>query len=203
MTKQSFLTEGYLTKATPLIQELAQKTDGTGKELLESFFKIVNSTLTKSAKEVFSQEEFQEKLHQEHLKRTADDVIKSGYNYGCDEYGIVFATIARIKGIPTKYIQCAEVISYATKNGINGHVYLQCYLDDGTYLVDSTRGTIIKLNSEEDKLQLYFVNTPECKQIMVEAYSGLDSWEAGIKSHEDMIQALVKADEEYLKQHVI
>lgn len=203
MTKQYFLNEGHLTTSTPSIKEIANKVEGTDIELLQNIFDVVNSILILSANEVFSKEEFKERIYKEHLQRTVDEVVRSGYNYGCDEYGILFCTIARLKGIPTKYIQCAEVVSFATKKGINGHVYLECFLKNGNYLVDSTKGTIVKLNSEEDKQQLYFVDTPERKRIMVESYSGLDSWEAGIKSHEDMVSALIQTDEAYLKNHAV
>ncbi len=82
------------------------------------------------------------------------------------------------------------------KKGLPGHVYLEFYLDSGTYLMDSTKGTMIKINHDNEKQNLY--RSRSHKQ-MVEAAFGLDPNDAGIFSHEDLIKILEKTNIEYVK----
>jgi hypothetical protein len=200
MPKEHYLQEGPLTRFTPLMKKLADSVQGEEDELLRNIFGLVDSILSKQA-EAFTQEEFVQRLYKEHQRRTADEIAKSTYNYGCDEYGILFATIAWLKGIPTKYIQCAEVVSYATKQGTYGHVYLECYFENDTFFVDSTTGQLYPIKNEEEKQHFYDVDVPGHKHIMVECFTGLDPADAGITSHEAMVQSIIKADEEYLLLH--
>lgn len=197
MNSNHFLQQGHLTKPTPILVNIAKDIPGEGPELLRNIFHTVRNLLKASASKVFPPDVFIKKLHQEHLKRSADQILHSDYHYGCDEFAVVIATLARLKGIPTKYIQCSEVLGYVVDKHTNGHVFLECLLGKNRYLLDSTRGSLIKLEVENDKQKLYVSNDPDHKYLYVEAYSGLDSWEAGVKSHQEMIKRLEKICQEF------
>lgn len=198
MDNNYFLQEGHLTKSTPFIIDLANSISGHGEQLLQNIFNVVRSNLKASASKIFPQKQFLKKLQEEHLRRPAEEIIKSGYHYGCDEYAVVFATLARLIGIPTKYIQCAEIIGYKNHKSTNGHVFLECFIGESRYLVDSTRGTVVNLEQEKDKQKLYVSHDPNHSYLYQDSYSGLDSWEAGVRSHQEMIKRLIETSERYL-----
>ena len=95
-----------------------------------------------------------------------------------------------------KYIQCVDIVSYKKdKYNINGHVYCECYLDNGTYLFEVNEGLMIKINNESDKLNLYKIKD---YQLMIEALSGLDPAEASINSNQEMLERMIEVAELYL-----
>lgn len=201
---ESYLREGPLTTFTPNIISLAEKVSGEGVTLLQDIFRISRETLKSKAKaRDYFKDETHERLYQEHQRRTVDDILDSEYTWGCGDFGMLFATIARYKGIPAKYIQCTDVMAYISFNGTTGHVYVECYLPEGTYLVDSIRGEIVNIKEEKDKQQLYSFENKGRKYLFVECFSGLDPRDAGITTHEEMFQSLVKANEEYLRVNKI
>lgn len=204
MDKNLYLSHGHLTNPTTYLKNVAGQVEGQGVLQLESIFKITNSALKLFAQNYFSVDEFEKKLFMEHMRRPAEEIIKSGYHYGCDEYGVVFATIARIKNIPTKYIQCVDLVSYTKRKSfddVNGHVFLECFIDGRNYLINSTKGTLIEIKTESDKKATYVVNRPDKKKYFIESYAGIDSWEQGIRSHDDLMKSLCETAETYFKNH--
>lgn len=81
----------------------------------------------------------------EKFGRTVDDIMKSKILTGCTDYGLLFASLARDKGIPTVFIQTARIDWIYDRvrdmdNGIIGHILIEVYIDGKWRLVDSTAG---------------------------------------------------------------
>jgi len=65
---------------------------------------------------------------EEFRKRTASEIIYSGYCQGCTDRGIVFATLARASGIPTKYIETFNRDSLTKRSiKIRGHIFAEIF----------------------------------------------------------------------------
>lgn len=84
-------------------------------------------------------------MYMEKFGRTVDEIIDSKTLTGCTDYGLVFASIARDKGIPTIFIQTARVDWIYDRirdkaQGIIGHILIEVYIDGKWRLVDSTAG---------------------------------------------------------------
>ena len=105
--------------------------------------------------------------------RTADEVLEDNRYNGCNEAGVVFATLLRAKGVPTTYIQALKmdaVKNYSKERpSLNGHVFLQANFGNGNNknikIINSTTGEI----------------TDELPENMVEGARGLDPWDIGLK----------------------
>lgn len=199
MENKIYTNEGQLSVATPEIRGIADGIDGEGLDLLLSIYDVVYQLI--QSKKTYSEAGVGELLETEHMQRTAAQILESEYSYGCDENGILIATIARYRGIPTKFIQCSDVIPYLTSKGTRGHVYLQSYIGGCSYLLDSTKGLLVRINTEQDKQKLYLVQSRNgLVNRMIEIASGLDPKDAGIFSHRDLIDKFRSANEEYIKQ---
>ena len=108
-------------------------------------------------------------------KRTAGQIIEDGYITGCTDCGLVFVTLARIKGFPTAYVETIEenslrkIIKEQT-GPIEGHVFAMCY--------DKRRHVWIPYNpgygqtKKDGKLFLWLPEVPERK--FIEIARGLD-----------------------------
>lgn len=186
MHSKEFLKNGPLTEITNTIKVESNKIDGEGIDLL---FNIADHV-----KELFKTFKFikysegEKLIEKEHQKRTATEIIKSKYFFGCSDIGLVFVAIARAKGIPSCYIQTVDIDSfYNQERQIRGHVYSDCYLDEGVFRVDPEGGVLVKLFSDKYKRKIYkFKNIPNS----IEVFVGLDNEDAGVKSHGDMIEAM-------------
>ncbi len=61
-------------------------------------------------------------------KRTASEIITSGYQTGCTDRGVVFLTLANELGIPAVYVETFKADSLGTPNaGMEGHVFTKVY----------------------------------------------------------------------------
>lgn len=81
----------------------------------------------------------------EKFGRTVDDIMETEILTGCTDYGLLFASITRDKGIPTVFLQTARVDWIYDRvrdmdNGITGHILIEVYIDGQWRLVDSTAG---------------------------------------------------------------
>lgn len=117
-------------------------------------------------------------------KRTADEIIKSGKVTGCTDYAIVFIALARAKKIPTKYIEAIRKrwLDIGDENHIEGHVFAECQINNKWYIIDPQQGAI---RSDYRNYTIY--------------KKGLDSWDIGIKSFEDLKEKFIDFKGEYLK----
>lgn len=77
------------------------------------------------------------------FESTAQSILTTGVATGCTDFAIAFATIARIKGIPSVIVDSAEIkwIEHgASLHSVTGHFFVEVLLDGEWYLVDSTAG---------------------------------------------------------------
>ncbi len=115
-------------------------------------------------------------------KRTADEVIESREVTGCTDYAIVFIALARAKGIPTKYVEAIRKrwLDIGEDNHIEGHVFVECLINDKWYIIDPQEGTI---RSDYRRYVIY--------------KKGLDSWSIGIKDFNDLKEKFLEFKREY------
>jgi hypothetical protein len=118
--------------------------------------------------------------------RTADELYESRVLGGCSDYALAQITLFRAVGIPARMVVTANVdwIYQYLKNPLTmteGHSFIEVFLEDRWYLVDSTYRYFF---SEYDPgLPSYPHGEYFCKR-------GIDFWDIGIKSLEDMDRIL-------------
>ena len=64
-------------------------------------------------------------------KRTASEIICSKKSNGCSDYGLVFLTLARELGVPSKYVETIEEknLSNPLVPNISGHIFADIFID--------------------------------------------------------------------------
>jgi transglutaminase-like putative cysteine protease len=112
---------------------------------------------------------------------TADEITRRGLT-GCTDYGLVFAALARYKGIPTVFLQSARVDwveDLQAENSLagwaRGHILVEVFIDGEWYLVDSTAGKIY-LDYDKTNFSIddgYYVFS-----------KSIEVWDAGIEDGE-------------------
>ena len=61
-------------------------------------------------------------------KRTASEIITSGFQTGCTDRGVVFLALANELGIPSVYVETFKADTLGTANaGMEGHVFTKVY----------------------------------------------------------------------------
>lgn len=102
--------------------------------------------LYKIFKEEFDRDSKQE---MEKFKRTTEEIVKSRIYSGCNDAGLVLSTILRLKGIPTVFVSSAHtswIKNHQEQNEdarkVQGHIFLEIYLNNKWYLFDSMAGMI-------------------------------------------------------------
>jgi len=79
------------------------------------------------------------------FSRTTEEIFASGTVSGCTEWGLAFISIAREKGIPAVFVQTARMdwihdVVRKQDDMIYGHIFVEVFIDDIWYLIDSTSG---------------------------------------------------------------
>jgi transglutaminase-like putative cysteine protease len=64
-------------------------------------------------------------------KRTASEILESGYVTGCTDTALAFIVLARELGIPTRYVETfdADWLQDTNANGIQGHIFVDVLAD--------------------------------------------------------------------------
>jgi hypothetical protein len=114
--------------------------------------------------------------------RTADEIVKENKYNGCNEAGVVFASLLRAKGIPTTYIQALRKDSlqeYSDERpSLNGHVFLEADFGDmeskNIKIINSTTGEI----------------TDELPDDMLVGARGMDAWAIGLRNGFEDLQKM-------------
>jgi len=118
-------------------------------------------------------------------KRTADEIIRSGFATGCSDFSLVFVALVRARGIPAKYVETIEIewLENGGESSIRGHVFAEIYFDGELFIVDP-QGALIRAWYG--------------KRYVVYAV-GLDSWDIGIENFEDLKNKFSEFREKWLK----
>lgn len=111
--------------------------------------------------------------------RTADEVLEDGKFNGCNEAGVVYASLLRAKGIPTTFIYALNkkaVANYTKERpSLKTHVFLRVDFGDGgenKQIINSTTGEIAEAIPEN----------------MMIGREGLDTWDVGLRVGFDDLQ---------------
>src|SRR5690606_34918191 len=128
--------EGKQTKITPFIKVKSELIESDGLDLLFNIQEFVVNSLEK-------RRATPEQLQKYDQKRTAEEILTSGWGLTCSDLALVFCALARGKGISTEYVQTVHMESYLERpDRPDGHVFCLCYLGGRSYLVDPARGFI-------------------------------------------------------------
>jgi len=118
--------------------------------------------------------------------RTAGELYESGVLGGCSDYALAQITLFRAVGIPSRMVVTANVdwMYQYVKNPLTmteGHSFIEVFLEDRWYLVDSTYRYFF---SEYVPVSVSYPHGEYlCKK-------GVDFWDIGIKSLDDMDRLL-------------
>jgi transglutaminase-like putative cysteine protease len=163
--EKNYLESGKQTEITEEIRDIAETIHGEGLSFVANALSWVEDNI-KPEKEI-------EKKNNLFRKRTADQIIKNKFSTGCTDTALAFIAIARAKGIPTKYVEAIDKqwLKSEEEENIKGHVFAECFVDDRWFLIDPTM------------LLIHAKNVYPYHEIYAE---GLDSWDVGIRSFEDL-----------------
>lgn len=175
---QKFLNQGKQTEITAYIKVIAARFKSKGLDLILEIL----SWLKKNIKEDKSPET-KNKLFR---RRTAGEIIESQMATGCTDYALAFIALARAKGIPTKYVETIrnKWLDIGNEKFIEGHVFAECFISGKWRIIDPHEGAI-KMSYERFKI----------------LKEGLDSWDIGIKSFEDLKNKFMEFKNIYAKTH--
>jgi len=164
MTKKDYLKQGEQTQITEKIETIA---DGFKSSGLDLIFEILN-WLHKNVKPKTDSEYKNEFFR----KRTAEQIIDSGYATGCTDYALVFTTLVRAKNIPAKYIEAISTqwFEKGDLEHLEGHVFSEVQINNNWYIIDSQTAVI----------KAWYGKRFEILE------EGLDSWDIGVRNIEDL-----------------
>jgi len=178
---EKWLREGEQTKFTPKIKELAEDLDKKS----DNDFELIVRILEYIQKEVEDDDSDKDRLFRE---RTAGEILEEEFSTGCTDHALVFITVARAAGIPTKYMEGVlggkEHLKEVTENkkaSIKGHVIASCFINGKWYGVDPIKGSVFLDPRKVSFLKLW---------------EGLDSWDLGLRD----IETLTNRIREYHKK---
>ena len=160
---KNFLTAGEQTDISIEIRRVASSLAGGGLDYVFSALRWLAGNLERR--------DFDVPLFR---RRTATEVIESGFVTGCGDSALTFVALCRAKGIPASWLETASAEWLRERpEKITGHIFSRVLLDDHRYLVDP-HGGVVYLNSRPDSRRWVILD------------EGLDSWDLGIKSFSDL-----------------
>lgn len=162
---------------TPKIKKLAASLSGEGLDFVANALEWMDKNLQK--------QKYTEKLFR---KRAAGEIVKSGFSTGCTDDALVFIALARAKGIPAKYVEAIETRWLEEgREKITGHVFAQVFINNRWHLVDPARKEISTKPVLDKTRYVIFAE-------------GLDSWDIGIKSFEDLKEKFLSFRQKHTQQ---
>ncbi|MDD4761910.1 MAG: transglutaminase-like domain-containing protein [Candidatus Pacebacteria bacterium] len=169
-----FLNSGEQTKISENISAVAAEIEGVGLSAIMKILAWIHKNIKLDEKPDFKKENFR--------KRTAEEIINSRRATGCTDYALAFLTIARAKGIPTKYVETinADWLSNPDFNALAGHVFVEVFFDGEWFIVDPQGACLKAWYGKRFK----------------KIGEGLDSWDLEIRGFDD----LKKVFEKFLKE---
>lgn len=124
-------------------------------------------------------------------KRTSSQILEDGFVTGCTDYTLVFIVFARLKGIPTKYVEGInkkiDRREDLREHKLTGHVVAKCKLNNKWYIVDPDSGTLEVNVVKKEENECSFFNRHF--KVLGE---GLDSWDLGVRSMDDLYEFIDK-----------
>ena len=129
----AWLMGGEQGRITPRIRAMAAEIRGRNRR--ERLYKAMRKIW-----QVFTYDGW---LNEVKFSRTADELYKSRVLGGCSDFALVEITLFRAVGIPARMILTANVDWMAKRKKdelvpVEGHSFIEVFLEDRWYLVDST-----------------------------------------------------------------
>lgn len=128
--KEKYLELSGLSEPDERIEEIANSFSGSKKEKIRGISKWIGRNLEQTE---FEQEKFRQ--------RSAREIVKTGKHTGCSDIALVFVTLARLCGIPTKHVYLAEG-KIIEERGVkeSGHAVAECFIEGEWTLIDPKKG---------------------------------------------------------------
>lgn len=128
----SWLKEGPQSLSSELIRQVSREI--TGKTRRERLYQVVDY--------FWVHLQYDEWYNYQSFKRTADEILKDRVVGGCSDFALVKAALFRAVGIPSRLVLTANLdwLKKFRNNPLavtTGHVFIEVYLEDSWYLVDS------------------------------------------------------------------
>ena len=154
---------GDQTKATPKIKEIAESLEKEGLEYVFEAMKWVNREL---------EYKFDSKVFR---TRSADRIVSDGFHTGCTDVCLVFIALCNYKRMNPIYMEAIErQWLQDPKDKIMGHVFVKIHVNGIEYFTDPANMAV-------------YPRIPPAIRNKYRIYAeGLDSWDVGIKSFEDL-----------------
>ncbi len=167
-----FLAGGEQSRVTPRIAEAAAGIECRNRR--ECLFKAVDY--------VWTQFRYDDWLNDKAFARTADDLFESRRLGGCSDFALAQVSLFRALEIPSRMVMTANVdwMLGFQKNDLlltSGHVFIEAWLENRWYLVDSTYRYLYAEHQMGSKN--YPHNEVFCFRVR-------DYWDAGIRSVTDL-----------------
>lgn len=82
------------------------------------------------------------KKSSEFRKRTASEILKSGYVTGCTDTALAFLVLARELGIPARYVETFDEnwLQEANANGVQGHIFADILINGNWRVYEPKKG---------------------------------------------------------------
>lgn len=169
-----YLNSGPQTEITLGVKKIAKSFTKDGINLI---FEIL-SWLRKNLRTENSQE-IKKKVFR---RRTAQEIIESGFVTGCTDWTLAFIVLARAKGISTKYVETIkrQWLDEGRGDLIKGHVLAECFIDGRWYIIDT----------QERAIRIDY-------QRFIIFKKGLDSWNIGIKNFDELKEQFLEFKKKY------
>ena len=133
--KSNFLEEDGLTEITPQVEKVSELiNDNKDITTLEEIFSLLRAITT-------------DDRPRNTFEVPATKILSTPITGGCTTYATAFATLLRSKGIPTVVIDSAKlewIEEGCSLDFVKGHFFLEVYIEEEWFLVDSTSGTLYK-----------------------------------------------------------
>lgn len=164
MKANFYLKSGQQTKITKQIRQVAADFKLKGIDLIFEILTWLHQNIKLKSELGYKNKVFR--------RRTASQIITSGYACGCTDYALVFISLIRAKSIPAKYIEAINTDWFQKHdlNHLEGHVFSEVYLNNRWYIIDPQAAVIrVWYGKRYQKVA-----------------DGLDSWHIGIKNLSDL-----------------
>ncbi len=117
----NFLEEGEFTKKDDLVREIA----GELKQSTRTPWGAVSGYVANLKCDDSDKDNI-------FRKRTASEILESGYVTGCTDVALAFIVLARELGIPTKYVETFDEkwLEDTSIKGIQGHIFADIFVNE-------------------------------------------------------------------------
>ena len=133
-----YVRDDGVTQITSRIKKIASQIPGESKKFIKNTFYWLEKN---GFYKLVPEQNERKLLDAEHLQRTADEILASGYTIACGEQAIIFMVLCRARNIPVKYVEAVgfDFLQAKDDSHIHSHAFIEAYLGDKWILVDPSR----------------------------------------------------------------